>query len=138
MSTRAGGSQYRRRDDTDGIVPAGRPGRAFIVEVEVLTVKAGRDVAGLAAALELAVVRLQHTPLDLLAARGVDRVRDVGVELQAVAVVAVAVAVPVAVLQVAALVQAPAAVVAIARPQVVLFLAGRAVGRDVLRLRASR
>jgi len=73
-----------------------RPGGAFIVELEIFTVKTGRHVARLAAALQLAVVRLEYPTLDLLAAGRVNRVRDVRVQLQAAAV-AVTVGMPVAV-----------------------------------------
>src|SRR4051812_28865228 len=88
----------RRPEDRGGhnsnrAASAGRLGGAFIVELEIFTVKAGRDVARLAASLQLPVVRLQHAALDLLAARRVDRVRDVRVQLQPPAVVAVPVAV---------------------------------------------
>src|SRR5262249_42439518 len=84
--------------------------RALEVAVAAVVVVVGADVAGELGPLPLVVVRLDDRLLHHLPAGAVDRVGDVGVEFGPAVVVAGG---PV-------LVQVGAAVVAIARPQVVL------------------
>ena len=51
-----------------------------IVKIKILAVKAGRDISGLLAALQLALKFLENLALDLLPAGGIDRMSDVRVE----------------------------------------------------------
>lgn len=93
-----------------------------IIKLEILAVKVGRHIAGLFAALELALVGLMDDLLDLLPAVGVDGVRNVGVQLQAIVS-----AIAVAELEISLVIEPLAAVIAIAGAEMVLISAGRAV-----------
>ncbi|HEY2589808.1 MAG TPA: hypothetical protein VGI81_28955 [Tepidisphaeraceae bacterium] len=94
----------------------------IIVKLEILAVKAGRDVSGLFAPFQLPLIGLHDLIFDLVAAIGVDRVRNVGMELQPVLIT-----LSVAELQIAFFVQSLAAMVAEAGTQVILLPAGGAV-----------
>ena len=91
------------------------------VVVVVFAIEARRDVAGLLAAHQLALVFLEDAILDFRAAACVDRMRNVGVQLHAL------VAVSVAELLVAVFVEAFPAVVAVAGAKVIFFATMRAV-----------
>src|SRR5665213_1452537 len=54
----------------------------LIVKIKVFAVKGRRNIAGQLAAIELAMIRRQDRLLDLLPAVGVDRMRNVGMQLQ--------------------------------------------------------
>jgi len=91
--------------------------RHVIVNIEIFAVKTGRNISRHLAAFDLAVVCGEDRPLDLLAALGIDGVRDVGVQLEAVLAVSVAVG------KVTVFVETPAAVVAETGAEVVFLRA---------------
>src|SRR5205823_2607715 len=78
IGARAGGDGYARSGQ--------------VVDVQVLAVQIGRDIAGLFAALKLVEIGRDHPALDVLAAFGVDWVGDVGVQLEAAVAIAVLIA----------------------------------------------
>src|SRR4051812_9368222 len=57
------------------VAGAGRAEARAVLEFRIFQLQVRRDVAGLLAALELALVRIDHIMLDLRPAVGVDRVR---------------------------------------------------------------
>ncbi|HWE97999.1 MAG TPA: hypothetical protein VG269_28890 [Tepidisphaeraceae bacterium] len=93
------------------------PNRPVIIEIKVLSVKRGRNVPRKFAPLQFALIFVKNAGLDPRTAVGVNRVRNVGVQLQTVCAVAVSV------LQMTLFVEPLAAVIAEAGAQVIFVAA---------------
>lgn len=99
-------------------------GMLKIVKIKVFAVKAWRNVARLLAAFQFALKFLENLALNLLPACGIDRMGNVGMEFQPLLAVAAAI------LLVPVLIEAMAAMIAVAGTKMVLFIAmGAMIGK---------
>ena len=101
----------------------------YIVEIHVLPVKAGGDITRLFAAFKFIIECPDHPILDPMAALGVNRMGDVGVQFDALMRLAISIVMAL----IAVFVEPAAAVVAVAGTQMIFFAAAAAM----VRVRAS-